>query len=110
MNLVNTNNEGKRMELAAAICWQLWKSRNRKNFDGKDADPKEIIDKAHAQCQEWFQNQEASGQPVMHSSNRFRTWQLPNRSQVKVNCDATFDISKKEAQIAFICRNQNGEI
>ena len=44
--------------LTAYILWQIWKSRNNKDFNNKDMDPATIVNKA---CNAWCEFENAAG-------------------------------------------------
>ena len=68
--------------LTVNILWQIWKARNRKAFDEKDADPRKSVQKAMVEWNEYREAQKSlDGKFIQQttSSNRSEEWKPPSR-------------------------------
>ena len=68
--------------LTVNILWQIWKTRNRKAFDEKDADPRKSVQKVVVEWNEYIEAQKGiDGEFIQQttSSNRSEEWKPPSR-------------------------------
>ena len=103
------------MNLAAGICWFIWKARNHLEFKAKKEEPQETIRKIN----QWWNSVQMNIQETDSQNNREQNsqavhlearWQAPTKLSWKVNCDASFQAKQSQGQIAFVCRDNKGTI
>ncbi|XP_071926256.1 uncharacterized protein [Coffea arabica] len=97
-----------RIELTVNVLWQIWKSRNRRQFEDKGMDPMTVVSKA---TREWREFQEAQGVDGDNSSHMncgmegMGGWKEPEGGWVKFNSDAAVQQKTERAGWGMIARD-----
>ncbi|XP_071927124.1 uncharacterized protein [Coffea arabica] len=99
--------------LTVNILWQIWKARNRKAFDEKEADPRKTVQKAIVEWDEYIEAQkDIAGDYIQQTTNSSREeeWKPPTRGTIKINSDAAFSKNMGRTGIGVVARNAKGEL
>ncbi|GJT78577.1 reverse transcriptase [Tanacetum coccineum] len=93
------------------ICWGLWLERNRIAHEQSPQNCRLIWQSATRLLQE-FQDAAMRGNAENGTNVNVLVsiWQPPPYGFVKVNCDAAWLTSSKQAGIGFVARNSEGEV
>ncbi|XP_071939782.1 uncharacterized protein [Coffea arabica] len=79
--------------LTVNILWQIWKARNRKTFEEKEADPRKTVQKAIVEWDEYTETQkDIAGQFIQQTTNSCKAekWRPPPNNSIRINSDAAF--------------------
>ncbi|KAK8647508.1 hypothetical protein V6N13_121243 [Hibiscus sabdariffa] len=93
----------------AWTVWGIWKARNAWIFDGSREHPILIWNSILKEFEE-FQHQHVHNRSSSSPTRGPSCWSPPPSNFIKVNCDASFDSSKKLAGLAAVARNCHGKI
>ncbi|XP_071933882.1 uncharacterized protein [Coffea arabica] len=79
--------------LTVNILWQIWKARNRKAFEEKEADPRKTVQKAIVEWDEYTETQkDIAGEFIQQTTNSCKAekWRPPPNNSIRINSDAAF--------------------
>ncbi|XP_071906812.1 uncharacterized protein [Coffea arabica] len=111
---VKQRNQGQEhIALNVNILWQIWKARNWKAFDAKDADPRKSAQQAIVEWDEYIEAQKDTAgefiQQTTNSSNRWK-WNPPSGGLIKINIDAAFSHNMGRPGMGAVARNAEGKL
>ncbi|KAL4308750.1 hypothetical protein GQ457_01G024640 [Hibiscus cannabinus] len=98
------------LSLLAFLCWNLWKARNEWIFRGISMNPIEVWNGAEQKAAEFSKISSLPPEWIASSFALPFSWTPPPEGTTKVNCDASFLNSSKEACIAVVIRDSLGNI
>ncbi|PPD90466.1 hypothetical protein GOBAR_DD12594 [Gossypium barbadense] len=86
---------------AAWICWEIWRSRNLRMFEGINSDPIKIWNDAWRNFSVFLHVEENARS---HSTPRISasSWNPPPHGFIKINVDAAFDQCSKTASLTAV--------
>ncbi|XP_027166351.1 uncharacterized protein LOC113766348 [Coffea eugenioides] len=99
--------------LTVNILWQIWKARNRTAFDVYETDPRETMQKAVGEWNEYIEaQQDITGEFIQQTtiSSRIKTWRPPSRGTIKLNTNAAFSQNLERTGIGVVARNAEEEL
>ncbi|CDP14369.1 unnamed protein product [Coffea canephora] len=97
-----------RIELTVNVLWQIWKSRNRRQFEDKGMDPMTVVNKATREWREFQEAQDVDGGNGSHTTNGkegLGGWREPEVGWVKINSDAAVQQKAERAGWGMIARD-----
>ncbi|KAK8704530.1 hypothetical protein V6N13_048152 [Hibiscus sabdariffa] len=92
------------MSLLALTIWGIWKARNAWIFEGMKEPPILIWNSILKEFEE-FQYITTANTMSMRTTSVQMRWSPPPLNSIKINCDASFEISRKFAGIAIVAQN-----
>ena len=97
--------------LTVNILWQVWKARNKVQFNREKKCPRMIINQAVQEWQEYeLANQKIRGAEQETGPQSQDRWTPPIGGVVMLNTDAATDIKHGKASWGFIARRGDGDI
>ena len=97
-----------RIELTVNVLWQIWKSRNRRQFEDKRMDPMTVVNKATREWREFQEVQDVDGGTGNHRTSGkegLGGWKEPEGGWVKINSDAAVQQKTERAGWGMIARD-----
>lgn len=106
-------NKREKADLVAAVCWGIWKARNRTVWNNKLMRAESVVAMAIAYLAQWrdaqFKGSSIPLVPVAGTGDGER-WSKPEITCVKINCDASYCSESSKGGMGWIARNSNGHL
>ena len=97
-----------RIALTINLLWQIWKSRNTRQFEAKARDPMTVVQKAVGEWREYQDAQVEEREPIRGSrvgKEELSEWKEPREAWVKINSDAVVHQNKDRAGWGLVARS-----
>nr|XP_027077070.1 uncharacterized protein LOC113700836 [Coffea arabica] len=109
----NKENGRERIVLTINLLWQIWKSRNERQFNDKGRDPWLTANKAVMEWREYQDAQEAEMEIGGYSKSKeevWKGWKRPKEDWVKINFDAALHQKSNKAGWGMVARKWQGMV
>nr|XP_027101192.1 uncharacterized protein LOC113720678 [Coffea arabica]XP_027115614.1 uncharacterized protein LOC113733445 [Coffea arabica] len=102
-----------RIGVTVNLLWQIWKSRNARQFEAKARDPMGVVQKAIGEWRE-FQEVQMEEKDLVRVRGEGKVepgaWQEPGEAWVKINSDAAVQQDKEKAGWGLVARDWQKEV
>ncbi|XP_071906135.1 uncharacterized protein [Coffea arabica] len=102
-----------RIAVIVNLLWQIWKSRNVRQFKAKARDLMGVVQKAIGEWRDYQEVQVEKGDPIRArgvGKEKLSAWQEPSEAWVKINSDAAVQQNKEKAGWGLVARTWRKEV
>ncbi|XP_074367545.1 uncharacterized protein LOC141707985 [Apium graveolens] len=97
----------------SVVCWNIWRARNEVIWNNRNVRAGNVVSVAVAYLSQW-QDVQKKRKVTSHMPNsspgNIERWTKPERGCVKINCDAALFTSTSQFGVAWVVRNDKGDL